>query len=375
MSEVLTSLEPRLKERLVALAMALVDQAQARVLVRPQRAESGFWFGGGNVLRTDDGTCYLVGRYRNQGDSRTGLAAGTRGLELAVFAAPGFFGPWEKVKSFSKADLSAPGRLVVSIEGSAFYRTRDRLELYVSSEKDVPYPARVSAYQKPGTGVWSIDRLEAQDVLALDAATLQPVLASDEPATLHVKDPVPFDHPAGGTALIYCTHPFTWSSSNTGLAVRGPGEAQFAVVSESVLARGPVWDVAATRITDRLSVPRLGPFRDLPPLSLYFYDGAECLRPHEQHASAIRRPRGYSCEELGGLAWGFDHLFPRLERLSLERPLFVSPHGTGCSRYVSTFVTDEGLYASWQQSQADQSQPLVGRALAMEEVERILAGR
>ena len=374
MPERSSRIDARLKERLIALATALVDQARARVLVPPQQRASGFWFGGGNAVRAADGTWYLAGRYRNQGDSRTGLAAGTRGLELAVFAAPGFFGPFEKVKSFSKADLSAPGRAVISIEGSALFQAGDRLELYVSSEKDLPYPAPVRPYQKSGTGVWSIDRLQAADVSALDPATLQPALASDEPATLHVKDPVVFDHPAGGTAMIFCSHPFTWSSSNSGLAVRKPGQARFTVVAGGVLGRGPVWDVAATRITDRLPVPRLGPFRDLPPLSLYFYDGAECLRPHEQHAWAVRRPRGHSCEEIGGLAWGFDHLFPRMERLSVECPLFVSPYGTGCSRYVSTLVTEAAIYASWQQSQPDLSQPLVGHALPMEVVEAILSG-
>ncbi len=367
------ALDRRLAERLVRLATALVDQERARVLVPPKAADSGYWFGGGNAMRREDTTWYVVGRYRNPGDSRTGVAAGARGLELAIFAGPGFFGPFEKVRSFSKADLSGPGKAVVSIEGSCLYEDGGRLELYVSCEQEAAYPEQIAAYQKSGTGIWSIGRLEAKDVSSLDPAELQPVLAGKNPAALHVKDPVVFAHPAGGTALLFCSHPFTWSSSNTGLAVRRPGEETFEVVAEEVLPRGPVWDVAATRITDRLPVPPFGPFRDLPPLSLYFYDGAECLRPHDEHPSAVRRPRGYSCEEIGGLAWGYDHLFPRMERLSVERALFVSPHGTGCSRYVATLVTGDTIYASWQQSQADLSQPLVGHALPMEWAEAILA--
>jgi hypothetical protein len=62
-----------------------------------------------------------------------------------------------------------------------------------------------------------------------------------------------------------------------------------------------------------------------------------------------------------------------MERLSRLEPLFVSPWGTGCSRYVHTLVTEAGILATWQQSQVDGSQPLVGHWLAMDEVERILA--
>ena len=61
-------------------------------------------------------------------------------------------------------------------------------------------------------------------------------------------------------------------------------------------------------------------------------------------------------------------------RLSLVKPLFVSPHGTGSSRYVSTLVTEAGILATWQQSQPDRSQPLVGRFLGMDEVRQLLAG-
>ena len=88
---------------------------------------------------------------------------------------------------------------------------------------------------------------------------------------------------------------------------------------------------------------------------------------------AARRPRGYSCEELGGLAWGFDDEFPQLRRISEDFPLFVSPHATGCSRYASArFLADGTLVAAWQQVAADGSQPLVGHSLTAEEVTRIL---
>ena len=106
---------------------------------------------------------------------------------------------------------------------------------------------------------------------------------------------------------------------------------------------------------------------------MYFYDGAECLRPLDQNPEAAKRPRGYSCEELGGLAWGWDEEFPLIKPISTEFPLFVSPYGTGCSRYVSSiFLQDGSLLATWQQSQSDGSQPLVTATLSEGEVSRIL---
>ncbi len=206
----------------------------------------------------------------------------------------------------------------------------------------------------------------------LHPATLEPVLENfDRPAYLHVKDPVVFDDPAGNTALIFCTHPYCWSSSGTALALRPPKAARFEVQSWEVVPRGATWDVAATRITDRLPLPQVGPFAGQPPAAVYFYDGAECLRPHEQNVSAHKRPRGYSCEEIGGAFLGWDKEFPKMERLSDLAPFFISPWGTGCSRYTSTLTLPEGILAVWQQSQPDGSQPLVTHFLPFEEIARI----
>ena len=146
------------------------------------------------------------------------------------------------------------------------------------------------------------------------------------------------------------------------------------MVSENILPRGNSWDVACSRITERLPIPKIGAFAELPDLSLYFYDGAECLRPLDQNLKAAKRPRGYSCEEIGGLAWGWDNEFPKQQKLSVDFPLFISPHGTGCSRYASALTLPDGsIFATWQQSQPDDSQPLVGNHLPESEVNRILA--
>ncbi len=367
-------IESEAKQKLILLAGALVDQRKARVLVPALRAQDGFWFGAGSVVEDADGGFVLSGRYRNAGDSRTGLRGGERGAELAVFRSDDRGAAWRKVLSFSKADLGYGDREVLSIEGSCLHPVHGGMELYVSSEKSgIPYAAGFEEFQKPGTGVWSIDRLAARSMEELGRARPHPLLECREPSFLHVKDPAVFDLANGDTALLFCTHPFTWASSNSGVAVRRRGAADFGAPDYRFFPRGTSWDVAISRLTGRLPVPRMGVFRSRPPLTLYFYDGGEAMRCHEEHPQAVKRPRGCSCEELGGLAWAADDSFPRLERLSPHLPLFVSPYGTGCSRYVSTLSTREGIFAFWQQSQPDRSQPLVGNFLPAAELERILS--
>jgi hypothetical protein len=62
-----------------------------------------------------------------------------------------------------------------------------------------------------------------------------------------------------------------------------------------------------------------------------------------------------------------------LERLSVNEPMFVSPWGSGCSRYVDILATSDGYYATWQQSQPDGSQPLVLNHLKRQELESVLS--
>ena len=131
--------------------------------------------------------------------------------------------------------------------------------------------------------------------------------------------------------------------------------------------------MAISRITCLLRVPRVGAFAELPPIVLAFYDGGECMRDLDEHAQAVKRPRGYSCEEIGGVAWGWESDLSSLERLSVTGPLFVSPYGTGCSRYVDVLRAEDGFYATWEQSQADLSQPLVLNVVSRQSAEAILA--
>lgn len=348
-----------------------VDQQRARVIVPAYEASLGFWFGGGNMVADPEGNLYLVGRYRNQGDSRTGLASGSRGLELAIFRSTDQASSFEKIVSFRKQDLSRASTPVLSIEGSALVFTDQGVELYVSTEKDgVGYPSGFERFLKPGTGVWSIDRLSAPSIEGLTSAKVEPLLASDEPSTIHVKDPFLYQSQRG-PVLFFCSHPFSWTCSNTGYvyldAIREPQS-----VVHHFFPRGNVWDVAMSRGTCILDVPPLGDFLEQP-TSLMFYDGGECVRNHVEHQQASQRPRGYSCEELGGAAYFSRDAWEQSVRLSRYEPMFISPHGSGCSRYVDVLSRPEGMYVTWQQAQEDGSQPLVVNFISREEIASVLS--
>lgn len=369
----MSALPENLERKLTRLGSTLIDAKRANPIIEPSQDDDGFWFGGGNAVRDPhDGSLLLIGRYRDAGDSRTGLTQGTRGRELAIFRSLDNGRSFEKINSWDKSDLYC-GSTVLSIEGSALRVTKRRVEVLVSTEKVRTYPNQLRDFQKPGTGIWSIDRFSATRVEKLaPQERIQPLLTSSDPAYLHVKDPsISSGFQNGRTLLIYCAHPYTWSSSTSGCGTWSGDELN--PTDSDFFPRGSTWDVAATRITCRLPVPRVGAFANLPALSLYFYDGAECLRPLDAHKNSVSRARGYSCEELGGLAYGFDRDFPRLHRLSRLAALFVSPQGTGSNRYVSVLTEENGdLFATWERSSATRSQPLVAHRLSATRIERLL---
>lgn len=371
MTPPLNSLSDQQRDRLRALGNLLIDQQRARVIVPPQRPSAGHWFGGGNMVQDKNGKFWLVGRFRNAGDSRTGLGKGQRGLELAVFCSTDNGETWSKSISLSKQDLNVDSHEVLSIEGTALRITDSGVELYLSTEKTgIDYPAGLASYLKPGTGVWTIDRIVAPSFEELAGAPVRTILTSRDPRFVQVKDP--FLYQRGDSChLLFCTHPFCWTSSNTA-SVRLDQDSRISTEPDfEFFPRGFTWDVAMTRGTAVMPVPQVGDFSDQD-VALVFYDGGECVRNLDEHAAAVKRPRGYSCEELGGLAFITGGNLAGPERLSVTEPMFVSPHGSGCSRYVDVLVTLQGYYATWQQSQPDHSQPLVMNFVSVDEVSRVL---
>lgn len=368
-------MDKAIRERLIRFGEALINQEAARIIVPPQANAEGYWFGGGNMAEAPNGDLYLVGRYRNAGDSRLGLGAGERGLELAIFCSTDRGQRFDKVLSLAKGDLNVGERTVLSIEGSALHFYEGGIELFVSTEKNhIGYPAGLEEYLKPNTGVWTIEHLQATSLADLKSAERTTILSCSDPQWLHVKDPFVKANNNGDLVVGFCTHPFSWTSSNSAYSIRKQGTTTFTAPNYTFFPRGFTWDVAMTRATAWLPVPQVGLFANLPAQTLLFYDGGESLRNLDEHKAAVSRPRGYSCEELGGLAVADADGIGKIERLSVTQPLFVSPHGLGTSRYVDVLVTADGYYATWQQSQPDCSQPLVMNFVSHDDVTAILTG-
>ena len=143
------------REKLTQFAQALVNQERAQIIVPANEPLSGFWFGGGNMVEGSDGTLYLVGRYRNHGDSRTGLKLGQRGLEMVVFQSQDKGKTFTKMFSLTKADLSVGKRTVLSIEGTALRFTDNGVELSWKS----PANARPSQIEFRSIGATSSVRI------------------------------------------------------------------------------------------------------------------------------------------------------------------------------------------------------------------------
>ena len=141
-----------LERKLIRLGTRLIDQKRGRRLVEPTEDRDGFWFGGGNSVRDpNDGSLWLIGRYRDAGDSRTGLTAGPRGRALAIFRSTDNGRSFAEVRTWDKSDLYC-GSAVLSIEGSALRLNKRRVQVLVSTEKVRLYPRPVAAFSEAGYG-------------------------------------------------------------------------------------------------------------------------------------------------------------------------------------------------------------------------------
>ena len=83
----------------------LICQENAREIIAAHDQRKGYWFGGGNIVTDETGNFWLIGRYRDHGDSRTGLESGARGLELSLFKSEDNAESFQKVRSWSKSEI------------------------------------------------------------------------------------------------------------------------------------------------------------------------------------------------------------------------------------------------------------------------------
>ena len=159
------------------------------------------------------------------------------------------------------------------------YIGRSKVSSYLFPQKKTTWviPENFESYLKPGTGVWTIDRLQAENIAQLVNASVIPVVASAAPETCHIKDPFVYHTKTDACMLLFCTHPFSWTSSNSGYITREKNNNIFDQPCVDFFPRGLTWDVAMTRGTAVIDVPQVGEFANQQ-VSLIFYDGGECVR-------------------------------------------------------------------------------------------------
>ncbi|MDP2792134.1 MAG: hypothetical protein Q8O15_10315 [Rectinemataceae bacterium] len=163
--------------------------------------------------------------------------------------------------------------------------------------------------------------------------------------------------------------PKSSSLPHTRPAATGSDQA-IASASATTPSAGPVPIPAISASTPRRRHLPANPDTEV---HLVFYDGGESLRNLDEHDKAVKRPRGYSCEELGGVGYYLGPNPGSIIRLSENFPFFVSPSGSGASRYVSVLAANNGFFTTWQRSQPDWSQPLVMNFLSAADARAILA--
>jgi len=361
-------------KRLVALAKELALPRASKLLIAPMKDEAGYGFGAGNCIRYPrDGSLLLIGRYQNGEKRKAGKHPDAGGEALSIFRSTNQGRSFERVAHWPVEDFSKK-HAVLSIGGSALRLTQRGIQVLVSTELDVPVPKAIKSPGKLPRGIWRIQAFEAAEFGKLDPSRkLNPMVLETDPAHLHIKDPsVSSGFNEGQDILFYSTQPFSKSSSNSGYAwlLSHGVEHQ----SNGFFQRGPVWDVAETSISCRLPVPRVGPFANLPPISLYFYNGAERVHHDPASTSHPYPPWGYAGEQQGGIAYGFDRDFPSITRLTKLAPLFSTSKGTGACRHIRVLAEQDGsLFATWQQSSNHGAQALHAHRLTASKVAKILA--
>ncbi|ROO84325.1 hypothetical protein EDD29_1845 [Actinocorallia herbida] len=304
-------------------AIPAFDPEAGVTVLTPEQDEPGYWVGCASVLPDEGRYLMTYRRRRPRGDART-----ERGWRCAVAVSDDGV-DFRDVWTVEKSELDSP-----SMERFCLHRRADGVyQLYLS-------------YVDAADNRWRIDVVEAAAPEAFDVATRRPVFTAASTGTEGVKDPrvqrtadgrlimlVSAARGTFGTAEATAAHA-TADIYNTGLSLSVTALAESTDDGASWTWRGVVfepgdgWDGWAARINSVVETSSgfIG-----------FYDG-------ESHYS-----RNY--EEKTGLAFSPDLL--HWERLTVDGPAVVTPHGSGSVRYVDAIADGEGLRLYYEVSRAD----------------------
>ncbi len=290
------------------------DPTVGTIIRSPVGSGYGYWIGGHKVS-------YHDGRFVLFYRVRTPLEHGRGGLCRVAVSDDGvtFRDVWEA----TSAEFAAS-----SIEVGHAVKVGDEWRLYVS-------------YEVAGTSTWRIDVVRAGDPGDFVAQTRRTVLEPGDYDLAWIKDPfVVFD---GGRLLLVAAAPDRTGVRRSGGRVEArPRDASVIAESDDGLVFGAIeyvfeapggdgWDGRRARLNGMV------PYGDG---WLATYDGGRTFYDNY--------------EEWCGVAVGPDPY--HLERIPLEAPWVVSPHG--CVRYVTMLTVEDRWYWYYEYTRADGSHDL-----------------
>jgi len=320
--------EHRTRKNLKWFGLApLFDPEEGFTVVAPLDRGPGWWAGAPNVIFDDErGRFFLSYRFRKPRE----LGRGVKTCISESSDGKNFSTIWEATKD----DLGSP-----SLERCCLSRNLDgSYTLYIS-------------YVDPEDLCWRIDPVRAERPEAFDLRRRSKVFSAADVGVEGVKDPYVFL--VGGIHYMFISYvpsPLQAdrelrrkmhesadvfntgiSRSHTALAKSHDGD-QFRWLGD-IFSPERGWDGYATRIGSLLYTP---------PGFTIFYDGSATVKENY--------------EEKTGIAFTYD--LKIYEKLSVDKPILVSPHYSGSLRYLDAVEAKGGIYYYYEYARPDGSHEL-----------------
>ncbi len=307
-------------------SLTLFDPKDGNTIIKSPGKGPGYWAGAPSVyFDSTERKFYLSYRLRKPHPDRGSESRIAESVDGVKFT---------DIWSVRKEDLGSS-----SIERSALVVTPNgKYRLYIS-------------YVDPVNNKWRIDMMESDDPRDFDISQRKSILTADDVQAEGVKDPhflilngtyhmffsyaaKPSSVPLEQISQLHSTGDIFNTGkvkSKSGLAISQDG-ISFKWLRD-VLSLGTFWDSHTTRVTCVLSAKHG---------FTIFYDGAS--------------DGGRNYEEFTGIATSKDLV--NYQRISLERPVLVSPFGTGSLRYIHAINVSDDFYFYYECSLPDGSHDL-----------------
>ena len=305
----------------------LFDPEEGQTIVKPPDSGTGWWAGAPNVIYDDESARFLIS-YRIRKPFELGRGVTTCIIETKDGTQTNTI--WEGTKEELDSPSLERGNICKNMDGT--------FTLYLS-------------YVDPKDLRWRIDYVRAKKPEEFNLSKRSKLMTAGDVSVEGVKDP--YVILVGGIYYMYISYSPTppqidddvkeqmhatadifntgITKSHTGLAISTDG-VQFQWLGD-VLSPKDGWDAYAARI---------GCMVHTPPGFTAFYDGSASVKENY--------------EEKTGIAYTFD--LKQFIKVSVDKPVLVSPHASGSLRYIDAVELNGHLYYFYEYARADGSHEL-----------------